>query len=70
MKPKELSLEDENNLTFVGMVAQMDPPRLESKNAVSKCKMAGIKPIMITGDHIITATSIAKEIGIFEDGDI
>lgn len=70
MKPKELSLEDENNLTFVGMVAQMDPPRLESKDAVSKCKMAGIKPIMITGDHIITATSIAKEIGIFEDGDI
>lgn len=70
MKPKKLSLEDENNLTFVGMVAQMDPPRLESKNAVSKCKMAGIKPIMITGDHIITATSIAKEIGIFEDGDI
>lgn len=70
MKPKELSLEDENNLTFVGMVAQMDPPRLESKNAVSKCKMADIKPIMITGDHIITATSIAKEIGIFEDGDI
>lgn len=70
MNPKELSLEDENNLTFVGMVAQMDPPRLESKDAVSKCKMAGIKPIMITGDHIITATSIAKEIGIFEDGDI
>lgn len=70
MKPKELSLEDENNLTFVGMVAQMDPPRLESKDAVSRCKMAGIKPIMITGDHIITATSIAKEIGIFEDGDI
>ena len=70
MKPKELSLEDENNLTFVGMVAQMDPPRRESKDAVSKCKMAGIKPIMITGDHIITATSIAKEIGIFEDGDI
>lgn len=70
MKPRELSLEDENNLTFVGMVAQMDPPRLESKDAVAKCKMAGIKPIMITGDHIITATSIAKEIGIFEDGDI
>ena len=70
MKPKELCLEDEYELTFVGMVAQMDPPRLESKDAVHKCKIAGIKPIMITGDHIITATSIAKEIGIFEEGDI
>ena len=66
MKPKELSLEDENNLTFVGMVAQMDPPRLESKDAVSRCKMAGIKPIMITGDHIITATSIAKEMKFYQ----
>lgn len=60
---------DEQDLVFVGLVSMMDPPRAESKEAVEKCKMAGIIPIMITGDHIVTATSIAKQIGIFEQGD-
>lgn len=70
MVPKELDYEDENDLCFVGMVAQMDPPREESKDAVEKCRIAGIKPIMITGDHAITAQSIAQQIGIFIEGDI
>ncbi|WP_296241802.1 cation-translocating P-type ATPase [uncultured Faecalicoccus sp.] len=70
MEPKELDYEDENDLCFVGMVAQMDPPREESKDAVEKCRIAGIKPIMITGDHAITAQSIAQQIGIFIEGDI
>lgn len=70
MDPKPLSFDDEQDLCFVGMVAQMDPPRPESKDAVDKCRIAGIKPIMITGDHVITAQSIAQQIGIFEEGDI
>lgn len=63
----ELSLEDENNLTFLGLIAMMDPPREESMAAVAECKRAGIRPIMITGDHKVTAAAIAKRIGILED---
>ena len=64
---EELSLEDENNLTFLGLIAMMDPPREESMAAVVECKRAGIRPIMITGDHKVTAAAIAKRIGILED---
>ena len=64
---EELSLEDENNLTFLGLIALMDPPREESMAAVAECKRAGIRPIMITGDHKVTAAAIAKRIGILED---
>ena len=56
---RELSLDDEEGLTFLGLVAMMDPPREESKEAVSRCIQAGIKPVMITGDHKITAAAIA-----------
>lgn len=65
-----ISLEDENNLTFIGLVAQMDPPRVESQEAVAQCLKAGIKPIMITGDHIVTAKAIASQIGIYQEGDL
>ena len=64
---EELPLEDENNLTFLGLIAMMDPPREESMAAVAECKRAGIRPIMITGDHKVTAAAIAKRIGILED---
>lgn len=63
----ELSLEDEYGLTFLGLIAMMDPPREESKAAVAECKSAGIRPIMITGDHKVTAAAIAKRIGILKE---
>lgn len=66
-KEKDLTLEDEKDLTFLGLIAMMDPPRVESKDAVSKCIAAGIRPIMITGDHKVTAAAIAKRIGILKD---
>ncbi|ADZ81954.1 cation-translocating P-type ATPase [Cellulosilyticum lentocellum] len=66
---KALTLEDENHLTFLGLIAMMDPPRVESAQAVADCIKAGIKPVMITGDHKITASAIAKQIGILNSMD-
>ena len=65
-----LSLESEDNYIFLGLISMIDPPRTESEEAVSDAKRAGIKPIMITGDHKITATATAKQIGIYVDGDL
>ena len=67
---RELTLEDENGFTFVGLVCMIDPPREESKQAVADAKRGGIRTVMITGDHKVTATAIAKQIGIFEEGDM
>lgn len=67
---EELSIDTEYNYTFLGLVSMIDPPREESKQAVADAIRAGIRPVMITGDHKITATAIAKQIGIFRDGDI
>jgi len=67
---EELSIETEFGYVFLGLISMVDPPRPESVEAVANAKMAGIKTVMITGDHKITATAIAKEIGIFEEGDI
>ena len=66
-REKSLSVEDERDLIFLGLIAMMDPPREESKAAVAECIRAGIKPIMITGDHKVTAAAIAKRIGILKD---
>ncbi len=64
-----LSFEDEKDLVFLGLEAEMDPPRVESAPAVADCIAAGIRPIMITGDHKVTASAIARKIGILHDGD-
>lgn len=64
-----IALEDESNYVFSGLVSMIDPPREESKQAVQDCITAGIKPVMITGDHKITASAIAKQIGILGEGD-
>ncbi len=68
--PEELTSEEiENGLTFMGVVGMIDPPRPEAKAAVAVCREAGIKPVMITGDHVVTASAIAKELGILLEGD-
>ncbi len=67
-KDRKVSLDDERGLTFLGLMAMLDPPRKESKPAVESCIGAGIKPIMITGDHKLTASAIARMIGILKEG--
>ncbi|MGL5902128.1 MAG: HAD-IC family P-type ATPase, partial [Cetobacterium sp.] len=69
LEVKELEFSDENDFVFIGLISMIDPPREESKIAVQDCIKAGIKPVMITGDYKITAKAIAKEIGIYKDGD-
>ena len=68
LEKPEVGLDDECQLQFLGLIAMMDPPREESKEAVRECISAGIRPIMITGDHKVTASAIAKEIGILTPG--
>ena len=68
--PEDISTDTiENNLVFLGLLAMMDPPREEVKQAIENCHRAGIKPVMITGDHLITAKAIAEELGILREGD-
>ena len=69
-KDEDLTPETEHGFTFIGVVSEMDPPREESIEAVARAKKAGIRTVMITGDHKVTAVAIAKKIGIFSDGDI
>ena len=68
--PEEPTIEEvERGLTFLGLVGMIDPPRPEAKAAVAVCRQAGIKPVMITGDHVVTASAIARELGILQEGD-
>ena len=67
---EDLTPETETGFTFIGLVSEMDPPREESIAAVARAKKAGIRTVMITGDHKVTAVAIAKKIGIFNDGDL
>ena len=67
---RPLTLNDEQNYTFIGLVSMIDPPRPEAIQAVADAKRGGIKTVMITGDHKVTATAIARQLGIFADGDI
>ena len=66
---RPLTLEDENDFTFIGLISMIDPPRPEAIQAVADAKQGGIRTIMITGDHKVTATAIARQLGIFRDGD-
>ncbi len=66
----ELHMENEHDFIFLGLISMVDPPRIESAQAVADAKRAGIRPVMITGDHKITAVAIAKQIGIYEENDI
>ncbi|MGM9579431.1 MAG: cation-translocating P-type ATPase, partial [Evtepia sp.] len=68
LEQETVTLEDEKDMLFLGLIAMMDPPREESKKAVADCIAAGIRPIMITGDHVVTASAIAREIGILTPG--
>ena len=65
-----LTIESEENLIFLGLLAMMDPPRPEAVQAVADAKRAGIRTVMITGDHKITARAIAKQLGIYQEGDL
>ena len=66
---RKLTLGDEQDLVFLGLISMMDPPREESGPAVAECRLAGIRPVMITGDHKVTASAIATQIGILQEGD-
>ena len=66
---RPLTPEDENDFTFIGLISMIDPPRPEAIQAVADAKRGGIRTIMITGDHKVTASAIARQLGIFQDGD-
>lgn len=68
--PSKIDIEIENDLTFCGLIGMIDPPREGVKEAIETCKKAGIKTVMITGDHILTAKAIAKDLGILRNGDL